>query len=146
LSLTTVPFKIRPKYKDKLVNAQSGLTNIGLNYNAISLQWDRYKSDASKITHKLGIGLWAAPSVEELDTASLRNQKALPASKKSKQMFVSTGLTLTYSYNNLSFVFVPVGFDMPTSKLGREWIYRGRYWWGFGIAIEPKFFASILNK
>lgn len=144
LSLITVPFKIRPEQGDLATNAQSGITNLGLNVDFFGWKWDRYYSDASKKTHKLGMGLWLAPSIEELDATT--SNGFLAADKKSKQMFLSTGATISYSFNAISFVVVPIGFDFPTSAVGRKWVYEGKYWWGFGIAIEPKALAAILNK
>lgn len=65
---------------------------------------------------------------------------------KSKQMFISTGLTINYSYNNIKVSFIPIGFDFGTTSLGKKWVYNKRRWWGFGIGLEPKFFSALMNK
>jgi hypothetical protein len=147
-SIITVPFKIRPEIKldEEVKNsiASSGITNIGLNLDLAKYQLDRYFASGKKSSHKFSLGVWGAPAVEELDSISTRG--FLPKGKISKQMFLSTGLTISYSYNDVSFVFVPIGLDFGTSTIGKNWIYNKRRWWGFGIAISPKIIATIFNK
>lgn len=149
LSITTIPFKIRPErtIQDTLVFnkfATSGISNIGFNLDITKFQMDRYFSTGRKSTHKFSLGFWAAPSVEELDSMSTIGYLAKDI--KSKQLFISTGITISYSYNDISFVFVPLGLDINTSIIGKNWIYNKQPWWGFGIAISPKIFSTILNK
>lgn len=59
---------------------------------------------------------------------------------------MSTGLTLNYSYNKLTFTLVPIGFDFATNTAGKQWNYNGKYWWGFGIGVDLKILESIFNK
>jgi len=66
--------------------------------------------------------MYAAPTVEELDNQQTRS--TLRTTEKSKQLFLSFGLTASYTYNNLVFTFVPAGFDFATSSLGNDWIYN----------------------
>jgi len=150
ISVITVPFKVRPKIEldGQGINslATSGVTNIGLNLDLGKYQLDRYFASGKKSSHKFSLGFWAAPSVEELDSLSTRGYGNLVKGKTSKQMFISTGITVSYSYNDVSFVFVPLGWDFGTSAIGKNWIYNKRRWWGFGIAISPKVFATIFNK
>lgn len=144
LSLTTVPFKVRPRFKEFNVNAISSLSNVGLNIDITRIHCDRYFASGKKSSHRLYAGVWVAPSVEELTSVTTRD--FLANGTTSKQMFVSTALTINYTYNNLTFTFVPMGFDFATSSVGRKWIYNGNRWWGFGIGIEPKFLSAIANK
>ncbi|SHE59999.1 hypothetical protein [Chryseobacterium takakiae] len=148
ISIITVPFKVRPAINldGEKVNslATSGVTNIGMNLELSKYQLDRYFSTGKKSSHKFGLGFWAAPAVEELDSISTRGY--LPKGKNSKQMFISSGFTISYTYNDISFVYVPLGWDFGTSTIGKNWIYNKRRWWGFGIAISPKLFAAIFNK
>lgn len=155
ISIMTVPFKVRPsitsKGKEFANSATSGITNIGFNLDLGKQQRERYFSSGKKSTHKLSLGFWAAPAVEELDSVYTNGAngllgKAKGKMEKSKQLFISTGLTISYSYNDISFVFVPFGFDFATSRIGKTWIYNKQRWWGFGIAISPKFFTTILNE
>ncbi len=144
ISLTTVPFKIRPETKNVETTATSGIKNIGFNFDLLRIQMDRYFWDGNKSTHKLFAGIWIAPSVEELNSKETNNY--LMDDEKSKQLFMSTGLTVNYTYNNITFTFVPVGFDFATSSIGRKWIYNKKRWWGFGIGLEPKFLSTLKNK
>lgn len=147
-SIITIPFKIRPQItvnnKDFKTSASSGFTNLGFNLDLGKYQIDRYFATGKKSSHKFSLGFWAAPSVEEVD--SVYTSGYLTKDVKSKQLFISTGLTISYSYNDISFVFVPAGWDIGTTSIGKNWVYNGKRWWGFGIAISPKIFATILNK
>src|SRR5690606_25221289 len=107
-------------------------------------QVTRYFSTARKSTHRWSIGFAATPSVEELDSKTTSG--TLAADEKSKQLFISTAITIAYSYNDISFIFTPAGRDMGTSSIGKDWIYEGERWWGFGIAVSPKIFSTVLNK
>ncbi|ELR73681.1 hypothetical protein C900_02085 [Fulvivirga imtechensis AK7] len=140
ISITTVPFKVRPELDEFRTNATSGITNVGLNLDLGRWKTERYFASGKKSTHKFYGGIWLAPSVEELD--SLQTRGFLAKGTASKQLFISTALTLNYTYNNFTFTFVPVGFDIATSSVGKEWIYNRERWWGFGIGLEPKFFKS----
>lgn len=137
--------------KDFRGSATSGITNIGFNLDLVRWKMDRYFARGKKSTHKLSLGLWAGPSVEELDSVYTHGAdgdlgKAPGKMEKSKQLYLSTGITLSYTYNDISFVFVPIGYDYATSTIGKHWIYRDRRWWGFGIAVSPKIFETIFNK
>lgn len=145
-SLVTVPFKVRPKNENRGVRstAQGDFTNLGLNMDIARIKLDRYFSDGKKSTHKLSLGFWAGPSIEELDSTSTKGY--LGHDEKTKQLFISTGITISYTYNDISLLFVPVGWDIPTSTTGKNWDYGGKRWWGFGIGVNPKIFSTILNK
>lgn len=144
ISITTVPFKVRPELDEFETNAISGITNVGLNFDLGRWKTERYFASGKKTTHKFNVGIWIAPIVQELD--SIQTSGYLVGDKKSKQLFASTALTLNYTYNNLTFTFVPLGFDLATSGLGNEWVYNRIRWWGFGIGLEPKFLNTIANK
>lgn len=144
ISVTTVPFKVRPELEEFRANATSGISNLGLNVDLANWHLDRYFASGDKSTHKLYAGLWVAPSVEELDSVQTRG--FLSGDAKSKQLFMSAALTINYSYNSLTFTFVPVGFDIATSSTGKTWIYNEKRWWGFGIGLQPKFLNPISNK
>lgn len=150
VSLITVPFKIRPSVNfngnNITTNANAGLSNIGFNLDLGKVQMDRYFTTGKKSTHKFSIGLLAAPTVEEIDATNTNNFTNLTTATKSKQLFFSTGVTISYSYNDISFVFVPAGWDIGTTTIGNNWVYSGQRWWGFGIAISPKLFATAFNK
>ena len=144
ISITTVPFKVRPGFDEFKTFANSEIKNVGLNVDLFRWQTERYFSTSKKSTHKFYTGIWVAPSVEELDSTQTRG--FLMGDTKSKQLFVSTALTLNYTYNNITFTFVPIGLDIATNSIGKEWVYNKRRWWGFGIGLEPKIFSTILNK
>jgi hypothetical protein len=145
VSLITVPFKIRPKQDALNTTAVSGLSNLGFNIDFVGYKREWYYPNGNKKTLRVSLpGIFIAPAVEELDSAMTKG--FLKGSSKSKQLFISTGLTFTIAINNLTFVFVPVGYDWATTDVGRKWVYNKRRWWGFGIGVDPKFLTSGLFK
>lgn len=144
IGLITVPFKLRPAANGNKAVAQAGLANVGLNVDLFQAVLNRYFSNGKKSVSRFGIGLFLAPSVEELD--SIATNGFLVGSAKSKQFFLSSGLTISYSYSGISFVVVPAGFDFGTSEIGKKWVYNNSYWWGFGVGITPQLFTQIANK
>lgn len=145
LSLTTIPFKVRPHMVSQGVefntSASSGITNIGFNLDLIQYQMDRYFTSGRRSLHKFSLGLYAGPAVEELSSTTTHG--AIAKDLTSKQLFISTAITLSYSYNDISFTFVPLGWDFATSSIGKQWVYNKARWWGFGIGISPKIFTRI---
>lgn len=152
LSVITVPLKVRPVIQSGgypfPATATAGLSNLGLNMDIIKYQRERYFATGKKSTHKFSVGFWAAPTVEEMDSTFTNGTlgKASGKIEKSKQFLVSTGFTFSYTYNDISFVIVPLAWDLPTSSLGHKWVYGGKWWWGFGIGISPKIFSTVPNK
>lgn len=143
LSLLTIPIKTRPTVIGSRRNSSAGLTNIGLNADLVRWSRDHYLWTGRKSNHRIGFGVLVAPAVEEFDGSVTGG--AIPGTSKSKQLFVSTALTLTYTYNNLSFALVPRGWDFGTSAIGKDWVYHKKRWWGFGIGIDPKLFSALLK-
>jgi hypothetical protein len=139
VAIITVPFKVRGAVDTFPSKAQAGLTNIGLTFNLINYKMDRYFFTGTKSTHIFSAGLFLAPNVEEIAPETTRNKIA----KKTSQLFISTGVTLTYSYSDVSFILVPIGFDFGTTKSAKEYIYNGKYWWGFGLGISTKLFGLL---
>lgn len=151
ISVYSIPFKIRPGITAQIDSKEQTLpptsngsvSNIGVNLEITKAKWDIYTIRDNIYSHKLSLGLWVGPSIEELDKT---NTRTFPADiSKSKQLFISTGITISYSFNNFSFVFVPAGWDWGTSTLGKTWAYEGERWWGFGIGISPKIFSTLIN-
>lgn len=142
ISILTIPYKVRRATGSLETSAYSGLTNIGLNIGMPEIKLDRHFSNGTKSTHSLSLGILIAPTVEELNAINTN----IPTYVTSKQLFLSTGLSLVYSYNNIQLSFVPVGFDFSTSTEGRKWLYDGKSWFGFGIGFDPKIFSPLLNK
>ena len=143
ISVLTVPFKVRREVAARPQFAMSGLTNVGLNFAMPEIKLERYFSKGTKSTHSLSAGFYIAPSVEEL-TPYNTSEPIMEAS--SKQLFITTALTIVYSFNNIQMTFIPIGCDIATNSQGKNWIYDGRTWFGFGIGIDPKIFSAMINK
>ena len=134
VAIVTIPFKIRLAQDTMPAKTIAGLTNIGLSVNLINSKWDRYFWNGNKTTHMFSAGVLIAPSADEVSPATTENK----VKTTTNQMFISTGLTLTYSYGDISFIVVPIGFDIGMTNLAKKSIYNGKYWWGFGIGISSK--------
>lgn len=122
-------------------STSSDLKNIGVNVDFISWQWDRYFAIGKTSTHRASLGILATPLVEELTEKNTKNK-----TDASKQLFTSFGLSLNYSYNKLTFTLIPLGFDFATNTAGKEWVYNGKYWWGFGLGVDLKILEGVFNK
>jgi len=137
LSLVTIPFKVRSSIDTIPQNVQTGLTNAGIGLNIYNYKLTRYFSSGNKSTHLFGFGFIFAPAAEELSPDNTRKY----VNKKSKQLFVSTGVSFAYTYNDLTFMLIPAGFDFATTTDGRNYIYNKKRWWGLGIGISTKLFG-----
>lgn len=137
LSLLTIPIKVRGKQDTIPQNVQTGLTNIGISVNLLNYKKTKFFSSGKQAVHIISAGVLLAPTVEELTPENTKKM----LTKKSKQMFFSAGLNITYTYNDISFSFVPIGIDIPTTLDGKKYIYKNKRWWGFGVGITTKLFG-----
>ncbi|WP_143961205.1 hypothetical protein [Litoribacter populi] len=145
VSVLTVPLKVRPSlsYQPFLSeepdvmpsNAQFGLTNAYLGLGVINWGMNRYFSSGKVSSHYLSFGGLMGFSVEKLTGNNVNAD--FPYSELD-QLFVSTGLQLTYSYNDISFIFVPAAWDFAVNRPGTNYIYNGTRWWGLGIGLSLK--------
>ncbi len=137
LSLVTIPFKVRHSIDTFPQSVQTGLSNAGIVANFYNYRLTRYFNSGKQSVHQFGIGILFAPAAEELTP---ENTKYF-LTKNSKQLFISTGLSVTYSYNDITFALVPLGLDFATTSDGKHYIYNKKLWWGFGIGISTKLFG-----
>lgn len=137
LSVITVPFKIREKQDNAPQLVSSSVKNAGLNFGFFNYKLERYFANGSLSTHKFSFGVIIAPSAEELNIDNTDGQ----ITAKTTQLFISSGVSATYTYNAISFVVIPMGYDFATTGDGRKWMYNKKWWWGFGIGIDTKLFG-----
>ena len=91
-----------------------------------------------------------SPTVEEF-TNSQREMGSYDimeekADNEQNELFLSSGLTINFSFNDIAFSIIPSGYDFGTTSVGKSWNYNGRHWWGFGIGISPKFLGPASSK
>ena len=137
LGILTIPLKVRSAVDTFPQMVETGLTTAGITLNFFNYRMDRYFTTGGKSTHQLSAGILVAPSGEELTPETTKNQVRF----KSKHLFISTGVSITYTYNDISFSFIPIGYDFATSTPGKSYIHSGQPFWGFGIGITPKIFG-----
>jgi hypothetical protein len=140
ISVMSVPFKIRQKNRLGFITAKADVKNIGL-YFPLSL-WERkrYWLDNSTSLHKFSFGVLVAPMAEELSDKNTDNYFQNSAILYSA-FFMSTSLTFTYTYKNITFAYIPIGVDFGTDNAGKKWDNHGNFWTGFGIGIDTKMFG-----
>lgn len=140
ISVITVPFKIREKNRQGYVTAKADVKNVGLYFPLIIMDKKRYWVDNSTSSHKFSIGFTFAPMTEELNDNNTNNY--FNDSQKSYSSFMlSAGLSLTYTYKNITFAAIPLGYDFGLDNAGRNWDNHRMYWAGFGIGIDTKLFG-----
>lgn len=138
-SVITVPVKIRPPMGNFPQSAFTGLTNAGINLGIVNRRLDRYFSNDKKSSHIFSAGIFVGPSIEELAPENT-NSYVLT---KNKQLFISSGISFSYSYNDILFTVTPVAYDYATTKEGREYIYNKKMWWGFAIGIKTSLLGYL---
>jgi len=140
ISVMTVPFKVREKNRQGFVTAKADIKNIGL-YFPVAL-WDRkrYWLDNSTSSHKFSVGLLIAPMAEELSDKNTNNYFQ-NANTSYSAFMLSTSLSVTYTYKNITFAFIPLGVDFGLDKAGSYWDNHRKYWAGFGIGVDTKLFG-----
>ncbi len=137
LSVITIPFKVRSGMDGVPQTVSTGLTNAGLSFNFYNKRLERHLASGKKSSHNFGIGVFIVPSSEDLKSANTNGKVTTDI----RQLFISNGLVFSYSYNDLTFAFVPAGWDLGTADEGKAWIYNKKRWWGFGIGINTKLFG-----
>jgi hypothetical protein len=137
ISLITIPFKVRHSIDTFEQSVQTGLSNAGIAINIYNYKLSRYFNSGKQSVHQFGIGLLFAPTAEELTPENTKNF----VNEKSKQLFLSAALSLTYTYNEVTFAIVPFGVDFATTTDGKHYIYNKKRWWGLGIGITTKLFG-----
>lgn len=135
-SIMTIPFKVRPRLGDKPQMVVAGLKNAGVNIGFYDFGRTSYFIDKDKVQHKGTIGVILAPGGEVVSPSNSSDSTII----ESNRLFLSTGLTLTYSYNDLSISAVPIGFDFGLNPAARMYDYHATYYWGFGIGIKSSIF------
>ncbi len=138
-SVITVPVKIRPSIDNFPQSAFTGLTNAGINWGILNRRLDRYFLNDKKSSHIFSLGVFIGPSIEELTPENTNNYVLT----KNKQLFISSGFSLSYSYNDFLFTVTPVAYDYATTREGREYIYNKKMWWGFAIGIKTSLLGNF---
>lgn len=136
ISLTTIPFKIRPGNDELKRITTSGLKNFALNFDFFSYNRQYYYNSGKKLRLRIALGTFISPGIEEFDETQNRDELI---TETQKELFISGGLSINIGVNDIGFSFIPFGWDQATTGQGKNWNYNGRRWWGFGIGISPKF-------
>ncbi|MGM0943970.1 MAG: hypothetical protein ACQEW9_02240 [Bacteroidota bacterium] len=144
VSILSVPVKIRPSLKytpkgsqEEVKRPHEGgidLKNVNVGLNFYNKTIDRYFSYGTSTSHKWSGGILLGLSAIGLTEDNV-NIKANSDFNEVTQLFVSTGLNVSYSYNTINFSLVPVAWDWAVSQTGRNYVYHKKVWFGFGVGI-----------
>lgn len=131
VSVLNIPFKIRPKLDTIPGTATADIKNIGL-FLGNSFTSDRYFYNGKSSRHKFTVGGFLSPTLITLNQTNTNGAVDGDLS----QMGLSIGAGINYTYRSISFVLIPMGFDIGLSSQSKDWIYNKKYWFGFGIGID----------
>ncbi|RKS26854.1 hypothetical protein CLV94_1924 [Flavobacterium endophyticum] len=140
ISIITIPFKVRPSIQKRELYAKADIKNIGIYYPFQIATNKRLWFDGKTTEHKFSYGLMIAPMVEELSDKNTNNHYQDPL-KTDSTLMLSTSLAGTYTYQAITFSIIPLGVDMAINSNGKNWVYNGKYWWGFAIGLDTKLFG-----
>ena len=144
-SIMTVPYKIRGGNQNLDRITTSGISNVAINFDFLRYGWQRYYQNGKQYKWRISIGGMVSPGVEEISNSDLRNaQSGIEGTVD--ELFISTGITINLSLNDIGFTFIPAGWDQGTTTVGKSWNYNGRRWWGFGIGLSPKFLGPPTSQ
>lgn len=136
----TVPFKVRENNRQGFVTAKADIKNIGLLFPVALWDRKRYWLDNSTSSHKASIGFLIAPMAEELSDKNTGNYFQ-NATTSYTAFMLSTSLSLTYTYKNITVALIPLGVDFGLDTAGSYWDNHRKYWAGIGIGIDTKLFG-----
>jgi len=140
ISIMTVPFKIRSKNEQGYVTAKADVKNVGLYFPVALWNHKRYWLNNSTTSHKFSVGFLIAPMAQELNNKNTNDYFQNPDTSYNAFM-LSTSISLTYTYNSLTFALIPIGFDFGLDEAGKQWDNHSNYWAGVGIGIDTKLFG-----
>ncbi len=133
VSIVTVPIKIRPDIHGLGQVTDGSISSVGIYVPLVFATRAKIYYDGKISKEKFSFGGIVAPMIQTFNAANLNN----PSAKEAKEVALSLGTALSYSYNDITFMLIPAGADYGLTSTSKSWIYQGRYWWGFGIALKP---------
>ena len=144
VSVLSIPIKFRPAIKytskgsqEEIERPQEGgidIKNVNVGLNFFNKRIDRYFSYGTSTSHKISGGILFGLTGIGLTKDNV-NIDPNNDFKDVTQLFVSTGLNLSYSYNTINFSIIPIAWDFGLSEPGRSYVYHKKIWFGFGIGI-----------
>ncbi|HYD90120.1 MAG TPA: hypothetical protein VEA37_01375, partial [Flavobacterium sp.] len=106
ISAMTVPIKIRPRDGEIPSSAKADIDNIGV-YLSWGKEYEKWYYDDTTITKKWSGGIFIAPTFEKLDKSNAPNLTY----ENSNQVYLTLALAATFTYENITFAVIPIGFD-----------------------------------
>lgn len=135
----TIPIKVRPAIQDLKQVAKADVKNIGLNLNYFNYLKRNYLQNGTVNEYRFALGGIIAPGVETFNAANTNGVYTKDTEKT--QMILSTGLTASATYKGVTLSVIPAGVDFGLTPEAKNWVYRGKYWWGFGLGLDTKIFG-----
>lgn len=130
-SAVNIPFKIRSKIDSAAANVETAIENIGL-FIGRKREAKRYFYSGKETVHSISAGFFLSPTAIELKAGNTNGE----VTEEISQFGLSTGIGLSYTYNKVTFMIIPIGFDIGLSSKTDKWIYDKKYWFGFGFGFD----------
>lgn len=130
-SAVNIPFKIRSKVDSTEANVETNIANIGL-FIGKKREAKRYYYSGRETVHSICGGLFISPTAINLNEVNTEGR----VTGEISQFGLSTGIGFSYTYNKVSFMVIPAGFDIGLSSKTDTWIYNKKYWFGFGFGVD----------
>lgn len=135
----TIPIKVRPAIQDLKQVAKADIKNVGLNLNYLNILKRNYLQNGTMNEYRIAFGGIIAPGVEVFNAANTNGFYTKDTEKS--QMILSTGLTVSATYKGVTLSAIPAGVDFGLTPESKNWVYRGKYWYGFGLGLDTKIFG-----
>ena len=134
-SVVNIPFKIRLKTDSLPSNVETGIENAGI-FIGRKREIKRYFYNGKETTHAISAGIFFSPTAIKLNAENTDGKVETEVT----QLAISTGIGFSYTYQKLSFMIIPLGFDFGITSKTSKWVYNGKYWFGFGLGIDVGYF------
>jgi hypothetical protein len=135
----TIPFKIRPSLNDATPYQVSKAVNLGLAYG-LQFTHKSYRNYYSKKglflnkrTNSISItpALFCGPTTVDLKASNTNNSVLVDKSV----LGINSGVLLVVGVNKFN-IGAAIGYDFGLGSESKDWIYQGKPWIGFVLAID----------
>ncbi len=140
LGINSILFKHRGKTKvytdsSALSSSSIGSINLGVNYGHT---WGQSKFTIRGVTNRsISLMIFGGPTIADLKKETSKDPRKFNG-KAQNMAALSLGVNTLLSRNNFG-IMIAIGKDFPFGSRAKEWLYRGKTWFGMGLATNFTF-------